>query len=120
MIRYVREKYGADSVAMIITFGTLQAKAVVRDVGRVMQMPYGQVDRLAKLIPFNPAKPPTLDEAIAAEPKFDEEIAADARVGELIDTARALEGMYRNAGTHAAGVVIADRPLVELVPLYND
>lgn len=120
VIRYVREKYGADSVAMIITFGTLQAKAVVRDVGRVMQMPYGQVDRLAKLIPFNPAKPPTLDEAIAAEPKFDEEIAADARVGELIDTARALEGMYRNAGTHAAGVVIADRPLVELVPLYND
>lgn len=120
VIRYVREKYGADSVAMIITFGTLQAKAVVRDVGRVMQMPYGQVDRLAKLIPFNPAKPPTLDEAIAAEPKFDEEIAADPRVGELIDTARALEGMYRNAGTHAAGVVIADRPLVELVPLYND
>lgn len=120
VIRYVREKYGADSVAMIITFGTLQAKAVVRDVGRVMQIPYGQVDRLAKLIPFNPAKPPTLDEAIAAEPKFDEEIAADPRVGELIDTARALEGMYRNAGTHAAGVVIADRPLVELVPLYND
>jgi DNA polymerase-3 subunit alpha len=120
VIRYVREKYGADSVAMIITFGTLQAKAVVRDVGRVMQMPYGQVDRLAKLIPFNPAKPPTLDEAIASEPKFDEEIAADPRVAELIDIARSLEGMYRNAGTHAAGVVIADRPLVELVPLYND
>jgi DNA polymerase-3 subunit alpha len=120
VIRYVRDKYGADSVAMIITFGTLQAKAVVRDVGRVMQMPYGQVDRLAKLIPFNPAKPPTLDEAIAGEPKFDEEIAADPRVGELIEIARALEGLYRNAGTHAAGVVIADRPLVELVPLYND
>ncbi|MEX1252194.1 MAG: DNA polymerase III subunit alpha [Hyphomonas sp.] len=120
VIRYVRDKYGADSVAMIITFGTLQAKAVVRDVGRVMQMPYGQVDRLAKLIPFNPAKPPTLDEAIAGEPKFDDEIAADARVGELIEIARALEGLYRNAGTHAAGVVIADRPLVNLVPLYND
>ena len=120
VIRYVRDKYGADSVAMIITFGTLQAKAVVRDVGRVMQMPYGQVDRLAKLIPFNPAKPPTLDEAIAGEPKFDDEIAADPRVGELIDIARALEGLYRNAGTHAAGVVIADRPLVNLVPLYND
>ena len=120
VIRYVRDKYGADSVAMIITFGTLQAKAVVRDVGRVMQMPYGQVDRLAKLIPFNPAKPPTLDEAIAGEPKFDEEIAADPRVGELIEIARALEGLYRNAGTHAAGVVIADRPLVNLVPLYND
>ena len=120
VIRYVRDKYGADSVAMIITFGTLQAKAVVRDVGRVMQMPYGQVDRLAKLIPFNPAKPPTLDEAIAGEPKFDEEIAADPRVGELIEIARSLEGLYRNAGTHAAGVVIADRPLVNLVPLYND
>jgi DNA polymerase III subunit alpha len=120
VIRYVRDKYGADSVAMIITFGTLQAKAVVRDVGRVMQMPYGQVDRLAKLIPFNPAKPPTLDEAIAGEPKFDDEIAADPRVGELIEIARALEGLYRNAGTHAAGVVIADRPLVEVVPLYND
>jgi DNA polymerase-3 subunit alpha len=116
----VRDKYGADSVAMIITFGTLQAKAVVRDVGRVMQMPYGQVDRLAKLIPFNPAKPPTLDEAIAGEPKFDDEISADPRVGELIEIARALEGLYRNAGTHAAGVVIADRPLVNLVPLYND
>jgi DNA polymerase III subunit alpha len=120
VIKYVRDKYGADSVAMIITFGTLQAKAVVRDVGRVMQMPYGQVDRLAKLIPFNPAKPPTLDEAIAGEPKFDDEIAADPRVGELIEIARALEGLYRNAGTHAAGVVIADRPLVNLVPLYND
>lgn len=120
VIRYVRNKYGSDSVAMIITFGTLQAKAVLRDVGRVMQMPYGQVDRLAKLIPFNPAKPPTLDEAIAAEPKFDAEIAADPRVGELIEIARSLEGLYRNAGTHAAGVVIADRPLVEVVPLYND
>jgi DNA polymerase-3 subunit alpha len=120
VIRYVRDKYGAESVAMIITFGTLQAKAVVRDVGRVMQMPYGQVDRLAKLIPFNPAKPPKLSEAIDDEPKFDEEVSRDPRVGELLDTALALEGMYRNAGTHAAGVVIGDRPLTELVPLYND
>ncbi|MEQ3746500.1 MAG: DNA polymerase III subunit alpha [Henriciella sp.] len=120
VIRYVRDKYGADSVAMIITFGTLQAKAVVRDVGRVMQMPYGQVDRLAKLIPFNPAKPPKLSEAIEDEPKFDEEKDKDPRVGELLETALALEGMYRNAGTHAAGVVIGDRPLTELVPLYRD
>ncbi len=120
VIRYVRDKYGAECVASIITFGTLQAKAVVRDVGRVMQMPYGQIDRLAKLIPFNPAKPPTLDEAIAAEPKFDAEIAADPRVGELIEIARSLEGLYRNASTHAAGVVIADRPLIQLVPLYHD
>ncbi|WOR15687.1 DNA polymerase III subunit alpha [Hyphomonas sp. FCG-A18] len=120
VIRYVRDKYGAESVAMIITFGTLQAKAVVRDVGRVMQMPYGQVDRLAKLIPFNPANPPKLKDAILDEPKFDEEKDKDPRVGELLDTALALEGMYRNAGTHAAGVVIGDRPLTELVPLYND
>ncbi|GGB59825.1 DNA polymerase III subunit alpha [Henriciella pelagia] len=120
VIRYVRDKYGADSVAAIITFGTLQAKAVVRDVGRVMQMPYGQVDRLAKLIPFNPANPPKLQEAIDEEPKFQDEIAQDPRVGELLETALALEGLYRNAGTHAAGVVIGDRPLTELVPLYND
>ncbi|MEL6829535.1 MAG: DNA polymerase III subunit alpha, partial [Pseudomonadota bacterium] len=120
VIRYVRDKYGADSVAMIITFGTLQAKAVVRDVGRVMQMSYGQVDRLAKLIPFNPAKPPKLSEAIQDEPKFDEEIDKDPRVQELLDTALALEGRYRNAGTHAAGVVIGDRPLVEIAPLYRD
>ena len=120
VIRYVRDKYGSDSVAMIITFGTLQAKAVVRDVGRVMQMSYGQVDRLAKLIPFNPAKPPKLKDAIEDEPKFDEEISNDPRVGELLQTALALEGRYRNAGTHAAGVVIGDRPLQELVPLYRD
>ncbi len=120
VIRYVRDKYGADSVAMIITFGTLQAKAVLRDVGRVMQMSYGQVDRLAKLIPFNPANPPKLQEAIDDEPRFDDEIANDPRVGELIEIALKLEGMYRNAGTHAAGVVIGDRPLDQLVPLYND
>lgn len=120
VIRYVRDKYGADCVAMIITFGTLQAKAVVRDVGRVMQMSYGQVDRLAKLIPFNPANPPKLQDAILDEPKFDEEKDKDPRVGELLDTALALEGMYRNAGTHAAGVVIGDRPLMEIAPLYRD
>ena len=120
VIRYVRDKYGKESVASIITFGTLQAKAVVRDVGRVMQMPYGQVDRLAKLIPFNPAKPPKLKDAIADEPKFDEEKANDPLVGNLLDTALSLEGLYRNAGTHAAGVVIGDRPLVKLCPLYRD
>ncbi len=120
VIRYVRDKYGAECVAMIITFGTLQAKAVVRDVGRVMQMPYGQVDRLAKLIPFNPANPPKLQDAILDEPKFDDEKDKDPRVGELLQTALALEGMYRNAGTHAAGVVIGDRPLMEIAPLYRD
>ena len=120
VIRYVRDKYGEASVASIITFGTLQAKAVVRDVGRVMQMPYGQVDRLSKLIPFNPAKPPKLSDAIDDEPKFQEEIDRDPLVGEMLDTALALEGLYRNAGTHAAGVVIGDRPLVQLTPLYRD
>ena len=120
VIRYVRDKYGEANVSSIITFGTLQAKAVVRDVGRVMQMPYGQVDRLSKLIPFNPAKPPKLKDAIADEPKFDEEKDRDPLVGEMLDTALALEGLYRNAGTHAAGVVIGDRPLVELTPLYRD
>lgn len=120
VIRYVKEKYGEENVASIITFGTLQAKAVVRDVGRVMQMPYGQVDRLAKLIPFNPAKPPKLKDAIADEPKFDEEKDRDPLVGELLDTALALEGLYRNCGTHAAGVVIGDRPLVQLTPLFRD
>jgi len=120
VIRYVRDKYGADSVAMIITFGTLQAKAVVRDVGRVMQMSYGQVDRLAKLIPFNPANPPKLQEAIDDEPKFYDEMDKDPRVKELIATALSLEGLYRNAGTHAAGVVIGDRPLTEIAPLFYD
>ena len=120
VIRYVRDKYGEDSTASIITFGSLQAKAVVRDVGRVMEMPYGQVDRIAKLIPFNPANPPKLSEAIAGEPKFAEEKEKDARVGELLNVALDLEGLYRNAGTHAAGVVIGDRPLTELVPIYRD
>ncbi|MAI89446.1 DNA polymerase III subunit alpha [Ponticaulis sp.] len=120
VIRYVRDKYGEESVASIITFGTLQAKAVVRDVGRVMQMPYGQVDRLSKLIPFNPAKPPKLKDAIADEPKFDEEKDRDPLVGEMLDKALALEGLFRNCGTHAAGVVIGDRPLVKLTPLFRD
>ena len=120
VIRYVKNKYGEENVASIITFGTLQAKAVVRDVGRVMQMPYGQVDRLSKLIPFNPAKPPKLADAIADEPKFDEEKERDPLVGEMLDVALALEGLYRNCGTHAAGVVIGDRPLVQLTPLFRD
>lgn len=120
VIRYVRDKYGAENVCAIITFGTLQAKAVVRDVGRVMQMPFYQVDRLAKLIPFNPANPPKLADAIAGEPKFKEEKRNDPQVGELLDTALALEGLYRNASTHAAGVVIADRAITKVTPVYRD
>ncbi|WP_409433661.1 DNA polymerase III subunit alpha [Litorimonas sp. RW-G-Af-16] len=120
VINYVRDKYGAGQVAMIITFGTLQARAVVRDVGRVMQMPLGQVDRLAKLVPSNPANPVSLEQAIGMEKGLREARDAEPAVRQLLDTALQLEGLYRNASTHAAGVVIGDRPLTELVPLYRD
>ncbi len=120
VIRYVQDKYGEDQVAHIITFGTLQARAVVRDVGRVLQMPLGQVDRLAKLVPSNPANPVSLAEAINIEPALQRERDNEPAVQELLTIALQLEGLYRNASTHAAGVVIGDRPLVELVPLYRD
>ena len=120
VIQYVVREYGADRVAQIITFGKLQAKAAVRDVGRVMGMPYGQVDRIASLIPFNPAKPVTLAQAIQDEPKLQEMQRGDEQVARLLDVAQQLEGLYRNASTHAAGVVIGRRPLVEIVPLYKD
>lgn len=120
VIAYVQQKYGADRVAQIITFGTLQARAVVRDVGRVLQLGFNEVDRLAKLIPANPANPVRLAEAIAAEPRLQEARRSSDNVAALLDVALELEGLYRNASTHAAGVVIADRPLVELSPLYQD
>ena len=120
VIAYVRERYGAHRVAHIITFGKLQARAVLRDVGRVLQMPYGQVDRLCKLVPMNPANPITLPQAIAAEPRLKEARDAEPIVAKLLDIGQRLEGLYRHASTHAAGVVIADRPLIELVPLYRD
>ncbi len=120
VIRYVQDKYGVDKVAQIITFGKLQARAVVRDVGRVLQMPYGQVDRISKMIPSNPANPVTLQEALDSDPDFRLEIKKDEMSSRLIDLALQLEGLYRHASTHAAGVVIGDRPLNELVPLYRD
>ena len=120
VIKYVQQKYGADQVAMIITFGTLQARAVVRDVGRVLQMPLGQVDRLAKLVPSNPANPVSLSQAIKMEKALREARDSEPAVKELLSMALELEGLYRNASTHAAGVVIGDRPLTELVPLYLD
>ena len=120
VIRYVQERYGQDRVAQIITFGKLQARAVLRDVGRVLQMPFGQVDRLCKMVPNNPANPVTLDEAVKGEPRFEDEKRNDSQVGVLIETALKLEGLYRHASTHAAGVVIGDRPLQEIVPLYLD
>jgi DNA polymerase-3 subunit alpha len=120
VIRYVQQKYGRDRVAQIITFGKLQARAVLRDVGRVLGMPYGQVDRLCKLVPNNPAHPVTLAQAIAAEPLLQQQRDNDETVGRLMRIALKLEGLYRHASTHAAGVVIGDRPLIELVPLYRD
>ncbi len=120
VIDYVQDHYGEDRVAQIITFGTLQARAVLRDVGRVLQMPLGQVDRLAKMVPANPANPVTLAQAIDLEPRLKEARDAEPAVKALLETALELEGLYRNASTHAAGIVIGDRPLVELVPLYQD
>jgi len=120
VIRYVQEKYGRDRVAQIITFGKLQARAVLRDVGRVLNMPFGQVDRICKLVPNNPANPVTLAEAIQTEPRLKEQQDEDEAVAALIEKALKLEGLYRHASTHAAGVVIGDRPLDELVPLYLD
>jgi DNA polymerase-3 subunit alpha len=120
VIRYVQERYGRDQVAQIITFGTLQARAVLRDVGRVLEMPYGQVDKLTKLVPFNPAAPVSLARAIESEPRLQDAQKEDARVAQAFDIALRLEGLYRHASTHAAGIVIGDRPLSELVPLYRD
>ena len=117
---YVQDKYGTDRVAQIITFGSLQARAALRDVGRVLEMPYGQVDRIAKLIPSNPANPVTIAQALEGEPELRELKRNDEQVRTLIDTAMKLEGLYRHASTHAAGLVISDRPLPELVPIYRD
>jgi DNA polymerase III subunit alpha len=120
VIRYVQERYGRDQVAQIITFGTLQARGVLRDVGRVLQMPYGHVDKLCKLVPQNPAAPVSLKQAIEGEPRLQAELDGDAVVKRAFDIAQKLEGLNRHASTHAAGIVIGDRPLSELVPLYRD
>ena len=120
VIRYVQGRYGNDRVAQIITFGTLQARGVLRDVGRVLEMPYGQVDKLCKLVPMNPAAPVTLSRAIAEEPRLQAARDAEPVVRRAFDIAMKLEGLHRHASTHAAGIVIGDRPLVELVPLYRD
>ncbi len=120
VIDYVQKRYGRDQVAQIITFGTLQARGVLRDVGRVLQMPYGQVDKLTKLVPQNPAAPVTLAAAIESEPKLQAFRDEDPVVARAFDIAQRLEGLTRHASTHAAGIVISDRPLSELVPLYRD
>ena len=120
VIAHVQRRYGQDRVAQIITFGTLQARAALRDVGRVLGMPFGQVDRISKLVPYNPANPPKLAEAVAGEPALRAMQDEDETVRQLIRLALKLEGLYRHASTHAAGVVIADRPLQQLAPLYRD
>ncbi|MGB3555923.1 MAG: DNA polymerase III subunit alpha [Jannaschia sp.] len=129
VIRYVQEKYGRDRVGQIITFGALLSKAAVRDVGRVLGMPYGQCDMLSKMIPVEGVKPVSITKALAEEPRLREaarESEQDRREGRtnpvkrLLDYAAQVEGLLRNASTHAAGVVIGDRPLDALVPLYKD
>ncbi|MGO4914008.1 DNA polymerase III subunit alpha [Pseudogemmobacter sp. W21_MBD1_M6] len=120
VIRYVQQKYGRDRVGQIITFGALLSKAAVRDIGRVLQMPYGQVDRLSKLIPVEGVKPVSIEKALADEPRLREEAKNEEVVARLLDYGQQVEGLLRNASTHAAGVVIGDRPLDELVPLYQD
>ena len=120
VITYVQHKYGRDRVAQIITFGTLQSKATVRDVGRVLQLPYGQVDRLAKMIPMEGVKPVSIVKSIEQEPRIKEEMEREEAVGTLMRIGTQIEGLLRNASTHAAGVVIGDRPLDQLVPLYRD
>jgi DNA polymerase-3 subunit alpha len=120
VIRYVQKEYGRDRVAQIITFGKLQARAVLRNVGRVLEMPLGYVDKICKLVPMNPAAPVSLKDAIDGDPELQRLRDTDDTVGQLFDISLKLEGLYAHASTHAAGVVIGDRPLDQLVPLYRD
>ena len=120
VIRYVQQKYGHDHVAQIITFGKLKARAVLRDTGRILQMSYGHVDRLCKMVPNHPTDPWTLPRALNGAADFKREYDNDNEVKRLVDLAMQLEGFPRNSSTHAAGVVIGDRPLAQLVPLYRD
>ena len=131
VIKYVQDRYGRDQVAQIITFGKMKARAVLKDVGRVLQMPYGQTDRLAKMVPNHPTDPWTLERTLGIGkdkdgrrypglPEFIAERDRDPKVARLIDVALKLEGLPRHSSTHAAGVVIGDRPLSQLVPLYRD
>ena len=120
IIDYVKQKYGKQNVAQIITFGALWSKAAVRDIGRVLQLPYSRVDKIAKLIPVQGTKPVSLNEAMQTEEALIEEAKNDEQVSRMLNISRELEGVLRNASTHAAGIVIGDRRLVELVPLYQD
>ena len=119
VFEYLTKKY-KDSVAHIITFGKLKARMVIRDVGRVLGLPYGFVDNISKMIPFDPSRPQNLTECIAGEPRLQKLINEDPRVKKLTELSLKLEGLNRNVATHAAGVVIADKKLTEVVPLYKD
>ena len=118
VIQYIKERYGEENVTQIITFGTMKARAAIRDVGRVLEMPYAEVDRIAKLIP--PDLGMTIDRALQVEPRLKEIIQETPKAGELFEYARAIEGLSRHASTHAAGVVIANKPITEYVPLYRN
>ena len=120
VIEYVNKKYGNDSVAHIITFGTLASRAAIRDIGRVLEVPYGEVDSFAKLIPFNPSNPLTLAESIKSEKSLKDIIDTDETLSNVVDISLMLEGVHRHASTHAAGVVIGDTSLLNIVPLYKD
>ncbi len=120
VVHYVQHKYGRDKVGHIMALGSLQARAAVRDVGRVMQLPFSLVDRVAKLIPNPPGKPVSLTDAIIMEPRLQQIAEQEDRVKQLFSTVEKIEGFYRHASTHPAGVVIGDRPLDEIVPLYRD
>jgi DNA polymerase-3 subunit alpha len=120
VVRYVRNKYGHDRVAHIMALGSLQARAAVRDAGRVLQMPLGLVDRIAKLVPNPPGKPVSMQDAIAGEPRLQQIAEQEPVAQRLFDIVEKIEGLYRHASTHPAGVVIGDRPLDEIVPLYRD
>ncbi len=117
VIDYVTQKYGRDNVAQIITFGTMAAKAAIKDVGRAMDIPYADVDRIAKMVPTQLNI--TLEQAIEDSPQLREAIEKDGQIRELFETAKKLEGLVRNSGVHAAGVVISPRPLTDLVPLHR-
>ena len=119
VFEYLTKKY-QDSVAHIITFGKLKARMVIRDVGRVLGLPYGFVDSISKMIPFDPSRPQSLSQCIAGEPRLQKLVNEDPRVKKLTNLSLKLEGLNRNVATHAAGVVIADKKLTEIVPLYKD
>ena len=117
VINYVTQKYGRENVAQIITFGTMAAKAAIKDVGRAMDMPYADVDRIAKMVPTTIGI--TIDSALKDSSALQQAYENETQIRQLIDTAKKLEGLVRNAGVHAAGVVIAPRPLTDLVPLFK-